>query len=118
MVEPNPLKHFISYPFIAFPSQILEDNNGLNADELAMLLVLSLYARPSKGKVVVWPSVSTIAKRLDCSERHACAVLKRLVSKGYITRRRRLGTSSVTELSFIPSSEAFCPDMTMGHAAT
>jgi len=92
----------IYYTFVPVPSEMLR-NKTLTLAEKGFLSVLMIYARPGRGENTVWPGIKTLASLCGCSESHVCRLMDTLAGKGFISRRRRLGSSSITELTFIPT---------------
>jgi DNA-binding MarR family transcriptional regulator len=117
-LPPEPPVYSIEYPFVAFPASLLMEKNDLGMSDFGLLLILAGYARPHKGRLVVWPSIRTIAERCNCSQRSASRAISRLQSLGYIARRRRLGRSSLTELIFIPCPKPVSSYMTPASCRT
>jgi hypothetical protein len=87
----------IPYLYVAMPSGFARDPN-FTLEEKGLMMVLMEWARPTDGKYTVWPGVDTIAQRCHESPRTIQRALADMDKKGYITRRRRGGKSTVTVL--------------------
>jgi len=87
----------IPYLYVAMPSGFARDPN-FTLEEKGLMMVLMEWARPTAGKYTVWPGVDTISSRCNESPRSIQRALSSMEQKGYITRMRRGGKSSVTVL--------------------
>jgi len=97
----------IYYTFVPVPSEMLRDKT-ISLAEKGFLSILMIYSRPGRGENTIWPGIAKIAEECGCSEKTVKRFVQSLTTKGFIRRRRRLGTSSTTELAFIPTIHTIC----------
>ena len=96
----------IYYPFTPVPEELLQDNT-LSLAERGFLAVLISYSRPQRGRFIIWPGVAKLAEICGCSERKIKRLMQGLEKRGLLTRQRRMGTSSTTELACIAPGGAY-----------